>query len=158
MAETTALVTGRAFLEGPRWHGGALYISDMHDDAVLRVTEDGDVATVVKVDQPSGLGWLPDGSLLIASMTRRCVMRFDAPDLAVHADLSALAPYDINDMCVDRHGHAFVGQFGYDLRGGAAPATAPACRSGRLGTRGGRWSPHGQRHGDHRRRIDPAGR
>jgi hypothetical protein len=42
----------------------------------------------------------------------------------LHADLSSLAPYAINDMCVDRHGHAFVGQFGYDLGGGAPPATA----------------------------------
>jgi sugar lactone lactonase YvrE len=52
MAKLTALVTGRSFLEGPRWHDGALYVSDMHGDAVLRVTEDGDVATVVDVEQP----------------------------------------------------------------------------------------------------------
>ena len=56
MAPITALVTGRAFLEGPRWYEGALYVSDMHGDAVLRVTEDGDVSTVVEVEQPSGLG------------------------------------------------------------------------------------------------------
>ena len=128
MIQTTALVTGRAFLEGPRWHDGALYVSDMHGDAVLRVTEDGDVSTVVDVEQPSGLGWLPDGSLLIAAMASRCVMRFDGSDLVVHADLSALAPYDINDMCVDRYGHAFVGQFGYDMWAGAAPAAAPLIR------------------------------
>jgi SMP-30/gluconolaconase/LRE-like protein len=66
----------------------------------------------------------PDGSLLISSMMRRCVLRFDGSDLTLHADLSSLAPYAINDMCVDRHGHAFVGQFGYDLGGGAPPATA----------------------------------
>ena len=128
MTETTALVTGRAFLEGPRWHDGALYVSDMHGDAVLRVAEDGDTATVVEVEQPSGLGWLPDGSLLVCSMARRCVMRFDGSNLAVHADLSGLAPYDINDMCVDRHGHAFVGQFGYDMWGGQPPAAAPLLR------------------------------
>ena len=128
MTETTALVTGRAFLEGPRWHDGALYVSDMHGDAVLCVAEDGDTATVVEVEQPSGLGWLPDGSLLVCSMARRCVMRFDGSNLAVHADLSGLAPYDINDMCVDRHGHAFVGQFGYDMWGGQPPAAAPLLR------------------------------
>jgi sugar lactone lactonase YvrE len=128
MTDITALVTGRAFLEGPRWHEGALYVSDMHDDAVLRVREDGDVATVAEVEQPSGLGWLPDGSLLISSMACRCVMRYDGSGLAVHADLSSLAPYDINDMCVDRFGHAFVGQFGYDMRGGASPAAAALLR------------------------------
>jgi sugar lactone lactonase YvrE len=109
MAQSTPLVTGRAFLEGPRWRDGALYVSDMHGDAVLRVTENGDVSTVVELDLPSGLGWLPDGTLLISSMARRCVMRFDGSKLAVHADLSSLAQYEINDMCVDRHGHAFVG-------------------------------------------------
>jgi sugar lactone lactonase YvrE len=128
MADITALVTGRAFLEGPRWHDGALYVSDMHGDAVLRITEDGDVSTVVHVEQPSGLGWPPDGSLLITSMRRRRVMRFDGSDLAVHADLSSLATHEINDMCVDRHGHAFVGQFGYDMFGGGTPSAAALLR------------------------------
>jgi sugar lactone lactonase YvrE len=129
MADITALVTGRSFLEGPRWRDGALYVSDMHGDAVLRVTEDGDVSTVIEVEQPSGLGWLPDGSLLISSMTRRCVMRFDGSDLAVHSDLSSLASHEINDMCVDRHGHAFVGQFGFNFfGGGASPAAAALLR------------------------------
>ena len=72
---STSLVSGRAFLEGPRWHDGVLYVSDMHGDAVLSVTEDGDVSTVVELEQPSGLGWLPDGSLLISSMKRRSVKR-----------------------------------------------------------------------------------
>src|ERR1700738_4650494 len=86
------LITGRSFLEGPRWHDSALYVSDMHGDAVLRVTEDGDVTTVVEVEQPSGLGWLPDGTLLISAMTRRCVMRYDGSKLAVHADVGGVAP------------------------------------------------------------------
>ncbi|OBI92930.1 SMP-30/gluconolactonase/LRE family protein [Mycobacterium sp. 1245805.9] len=123
-----ALVTGRSFLEGPRWHDGALYVSDMHGDAVLRVGEDGDVRTVVELEQPSGLGWLPDGSMLISSMARRHVMRFDGSGLAVHADLSPFASHEINDMCVDRHGHAFVGQFGYDYAAGDEPVAAALLR------------------------------
>jgi sugar lactone lactonase YvrE len=55
-------------------------------------------------------------------------MRFDGSNLALHADLSALAPYEINDMCVDRYGHAFVAQFGYDMHGGAPPAASPLLR------------------------------
>jgi len=128
MADITALVTGRSFFEGPRWHDGALYVSDMHGDAVLRITEDGEVSTVVRLEQPSGLGWLPDGSLLISSMTPRKVMRFDGSDLAVHADLSSLAPYEINDMCIDRHGHAFIGQFGFDYAGRGTPTPAALLR------------------------------
>lgn len=128
MADIHALVTGRSFLEGPRWHDGALYVSDMHGDAVLRVSEDGEVSTLVELEQPSGLGWLPDGSMLISSMARRSVMRFDGSDLAVHADLSPFASHEINDMCVDRRGHAFVGQFGYDYAGGDKPVAAALLR------------------------------
>jgi len=128
MTAVTALVTGLSFLEGPRGRGDSLFVSDMHGDAVLRVAPDGAVTTVVEVDQPSGLGWLPDGSLLISSMAARHVMRWDGTTLSVHADLSAVAPFEINDMVVDRHGHAFVGQFGYDMRGGATPAPAALLR------------------------------
>lgn len=128
MADITSLVTGRSFLEGPRWRGDALFVSDMHGDAVLRVSADGAVQTEVAVDQPSGLGWLPDGSLLIVSMAVRRLMRWDGATLSEHADLSAHAPFEINDMVVDRHGHAFVGQFGYDLRGGGMPVEAPLLR------------------------------
>ena len=128
MADITPLVTGLSFLEGPRWRGDVLFVSDMHGDAVLAVTANGAVSTVVELEQPSGLGWLPDGSLLVSSMTARKVMRFDGNALSVHADLSGLAPYEINDMVVDRHGHAFVGQFGYALREGGAPVTSPLLR------------------------------
>ena len=128
MADITPLVTGLSFLEGPRWRGDVLFVSDMHGDAVLAVTANGAVSTVVELEQPSGLGWLPDGSLLVSSMTARKVMRFDGNALSVHADLSGLAPYEINDMVVDRHGHAFVGQFGYALREGGAPVASPLLR------------------------------
>ena len=128
MADITALVTGLNFLEGPRWRGDVLFVSDMHGDAVLEITADGGVSTVVEVDQPSGLGWMPDGTLLISSMRDRTVLRYDGHHVTVHADLSAVAPHEINDMVVDRHGHAFVGQFGYDLRGGGRPSPSPLLR------------------------------
>ena len=128
MAAPTPLLTGRSFLEGPRWRDGVLYVSDMHDDAVLRVHADGTVETVAAVDQPSGLGWLPGGDLLVVSMAARQVLRIDDRGCTLHADLSAVASHEINDMVVDRHGHAFVGQFGYDLRGGGVPAPAPLLR------------------------------
>lgn len=128
MPEITTLLAGRSFLEGPRWHDGTLYVSDMHADAVLRVDPAGEISTVVEVEQPSGLGWLPDGTLLVSSMTSRTVQRFDGTTRRVHADLTAFAGHEINDMVVDRHGHAFVGQFGYDLRGGGRPAPAALLR------------------------------
>jgi sugar lactone lactonase YvrE len=124
------LVGGRAFLEGPRWHDGALYVSDMHGHEVLRVTMDGAVEVLASVDgAPSGLGWLPDGPMLIVSMDDRKVLR-RGPDgtLHEHADASSVAPHEINDMVVDAYGHAFVSQFGYDHHGGAKIQPAPVLR------------------------------
>ena len=118
--EITTLLDGRAFLEGPRWRGNSLYVSDMHAHEVIRVDADGKVDVVATLPgEPSGLGWLPDGRMLIVSMEDRRVLRRDADgSLVEHADLSHLSRYQINDMVVDARGHTFVGQMGYDLHGG----------------------------------------
>lgn len=122
---TTTLADGFVFLEGPRWHDGALWVSDMWGYEVLRVTEDGARETVCAVPaRPSGLGFLPDGTPLVVSMADRRVMRVEQGRPALHADLSDLAGGDCNDMWVDRDGRAYVGNFGYDLFGGATPAKA----------------------------------
>ena len=130
MANLQTLLGGRAFLEGPRWHDGALYVSDMHAHEVLRVATDGAVDVLARLDAaPSGLGWLPDGSMLIVSMDdRRILRRGDDGSLTQHADLSELASHAINDMVVDGAGHAFVSQFGCDLFGGEVPKPAPLLR------------------------------
>jgi sugar lactone lactonase YvrE len=70
-------------------------------------------------DRPSGLGWLPDGRLLVVSMHRRAVLRRESDGtLVTHADLSAVATGDTNDMVVAADGTAYVGNFGSDLLGG----------------------------------------
>ena len=129
MAGLETLIGGRAFLEGPRWHDGALWVSDMHAHEVLRVGMDGRDEVVAQLESaPSGLGWLPDGTMLIVSMDERRVLRLVDDELAEHADCSAHASHEINDMVVDRHGHAFVSQFGYDHHGGAKLQPAPVLR------------------------------
>ncbi len=107
------LVEGLVFGEGPRWRGDRLWFSDMHGEAVHTVDRNGRLETVVEVPgrRPSGLGFLPDGSLLIVSMVEREVLRWDGTDLTVHADLRALVPDGCNDMVVDAHGNAYVGSF-----------------------------------------------
>ena len=124
--DTTVLTDGLCFGEGPRWRDGALWFSDMHDQRIIRVTRDGNSETIVKLedDQPSGLGWLPDGKLLIVSMSKRQLLLWDGAQLSVHADLSDLAAWHCNDMIVDSTGNAYVGNFGFDLHNGATPKTA----------------------------------
>lgn len=126
--QTQVLLDGLCFGEGPRWHDGALWLSDMHAHRVLRVSPTGTAKTVVEVPgQPSGLGWLPPasgGDLLVVSMVDRQLLRWDGTTLARHADLSALASFHCNDMVVDAAGRAYVGNFGFDLHARAAPRPA----------------------------------
>jgi sugar lactone lactonase YvrE len=114
---TKVLAGGIFFGEGPRWRDGRLWFSDFYDHSVKSVSPAGDLKTEFTIDdQPSGLGWAPDGSMLIVSMTRRQLLR-RAPDgsIGVHADLSSLATFHCNDMVVDAAGRAYVGNFGFNL-------------------------------------------
>jgi sugar lactone lactonase YvrE len=120
----TPFLNQLAFPESPRWHEGALWFSDFHTHRVQRVDMAGRCETVVTVPgQPSGLGWLPDGRLLIVSMTDRCLLRLDGKVLTEVADLSALAPFHCNDMVVDARGRAYVGNFGFDFAAKQTPRT-----------------------------------
>jgi sugar lactone lactonase YvrE len=113
--KTTVLLDGLAFPESPRWHGDRLWFSDMFGDEVRTVTLDGMVETILQVPgQPSGLGWLPDGRLLIVSMHDRRLLRLDPGGLTTAAELSDLAPWHCNDMVVDAVGRAYIGNFGFD--------------------------------------------
>ena len=110
------LADGLHFGEGPRWHQGKLWFSDFFDHAVKTVDLTGTVETKLTVaGRPSGLGWLPDGRLLVVSMTDRLLLRFEPDALVVHADLSGIATFHCNDMVVDAVGRAYVGNFGFDL-------------------------------------------
>ncbi len=107
---------GLQFAEGPRWHHGKLWFSDFYDHAVKTLATDGTVETKLTVpEQPSGLGWLPDGRLLVVSMLDRRVLRLEDDELVVHAELSTIAEFHCNDMVVDAVGRAYVGNFGFDL-------------------------------------------
>jgi sugar lactone lactonase YvrE len=74
--------------------------------------------------QPSGLGWLPDGRLLIVSMQDRKLLRLEGAQLVEHSDLCDIAAFHCNDMVVSAKGHAYVGNFGSDILGGAQPVPA----------------------------------
>lgn len=116
MANTTVLTGGLYFGEGPRWHEGRLWFSDFYDHAVKSMDATGRVRVEHRFDdQPSGLGWLPDGRLLVVSMRERKVLRQEGDGFVLHADLSGLAPHLCNDMVVDGVGRAWVGNFGFDL-------------------------------------------
>lgn len=116
MSDAKVLVTGLHFGEGPRWHDGRLWFSDFYDHAVKSVSPAGDVRVELQIDDhPSGLGWLPDGRLLVVSMNRRLLLRVDPDAVRVHAELGSVAAHRANDMVVDAQGRAYVGNFGFAL-------------------------------------------
>ena len=122
MRTLKVLLDGLAFPEGPRWHDGKFYFSDMHAHRVIAVDMAGTSEVVCEVSAwPSGLGWLPDGRMLVVSMTDRKLLRLDRDGLKTVADISKLAPFHCNDMVVDAEGRAYIGNFGFDLQANEKP-------------------------------------
>jgi len=119
--EKTAFLVkdGLTYAEAPRIRGKHLYASIMHEKCVLKF--DVDTNELVKRidfdDKVSGLGWLPDGKMLVVAMTRRMILRYDesADECEDYADLSEVTRIYANDMVVDELGNAYVGNFGFDV-------------------------------------------
>ena len=121
------VLDGLYFGEGPRWHEGSLWFSDMHDHRVVRTNLDGTATTVVTIthDEPSGLGWLPDGRLLVVAMETQRLLRVEHDGTVVeHADLSHIARGSINDMIVAADGTAYVGDMGSRIHDPSSPRVA----------------------------------
>ena len=117
--KTSTLMEGLTFGEGPRWHEGKFYFSDFYSHKVFSLDMDGNYELIVEVQgQPSGLGWMPDGTMLIVSMKDRKLLGFYNNKLSEVADLSDLAGFHCNDMVVDNKGNAYVGNFGFNTYSG----------------------------------------
>ncbi len=107
---TSELAHGFCFGEGPRWFEGLLWFSDMLGEAIHTVTLSGSMTTLpVPGHSPSGLGFRPDGTLLIVSTQRRQVLSYDGDTVEPITDLTDLAPAPLGDMVVDELGRAYVG-------------------------------------------------
>ncbi|MEH6543125.1 MAG: SMP-30/gluconolactonase/LRE family protein [Porticoccaceae bacterium] len=113
---TSPFVDDFVFLESPRWHDGKLWVSDMFGCAVYTIAADGNRTEVAKFpERPSGINFMPDGSVVIVSMADRKLMKVENGQLSEYADLSAMLAYDINDCVCDAKGNIYVGTFGYDV-------------------------------------------
>ncbi|MGD0933656.1 MAG: SMP-30/gluconolactonase/LRE family protein [Streptosporangiaceae bacterium] len=129
--EISVVLKDRAFLECPRWHDDRIWVADFYRHEVVSAAADGqDLRVEATVpQQPSGLGWLPDGRLLVVSMRDHKLLRRETSgELVVHADLADHVDGYPNDMVVDAHGRAYVGNFGFDLMGGADVAPSGLLR------------------------------
>ncbi len=115
--EARVLREGLTFGEGPRWHDGRLWYSDFYRHAIFSTDEEGanERLEVSVPNQPSGLGWLPDGDLLYVSMTDQVVMRRHDGTSSLFCDISPYCGFWANEMIVSASGFAYVGSFGFDL-------------------------------------------
>ena len=118
--KTEVLLDGLFFPEGPRWHAGKLWFSDMQGLHVMTVDATGRSENIIEVKgSPSGLGWLPDGRLQVVSMLDRRLLRLEDDGLVEVADLNHLASFHCNDMVMDQQGRAYIGNFGFDYAANA---------------------------------------
>jgi sugar lactone lactonase YvrE len=125
----TTVLEGGSYFEGPRWHDGQWWVSDFYRHTVSSVTPGSPETVLLEVEnQPSGLGWLPDGSLLVVSMKDQRLLRWSDGSVSTYADLSDVCGGHLNDLVVDASGRAFVGDFGFDLMGGGPPSSSSVKR------------------------------
>jgi len=114
--ETSIVLEGLHFPECLRWCDDRLFFSDMYGDRVQSFDpETGDLSTVAEVFHPGGIGWLPDGRMLVVASEDRRILEVSEAGNRSYADLSGVAPGWVNDMLVDRTGRIYAGNFGYDL-------------------------------------------
>ncbi|MEV6985925.1 SMP-30/gluconolactonase/LRE family protein [Sphaerisporangium sp. NPDC051017] len=124
--ELQTLATGGAYFEAPRWHDGLWWVSDLYRKGIFTYTSEGKEEQVVALEhQPSGLGFMPDGSLLYVSQEDHRIYRRAADGTTtLHADVSEHCRGDLNDLVVDERGYAYAGFFGFDPFAGEPPAKA----------------------------------
>jgi sugar lactone lactonase YvrE len=122
--EPRVFAEGFMFLEAPKWREGQLWVSDVFDHKVYALSSMGHPVTIIDVpNRPSGLGFLSDGSLIIASAKDSRLLRFAGGELSEYADLSKHTTGWLNDFAVDPCDRIYAGNFGYDFVAGEAPKT-----------------------------------
>ncbi|MGD9998788.1 MAG: SMP-30/gluconolactonase/LRE family protein [Acidimicrobiia bacterium] len=114
------VVDGFLFGEGPRWRDGRLWFSDMLAGVVYSVGDDQRLVVELELARPSGLGFLPDGALLVVGREYKTLdgelvslpqlVRHDAAGESQVLELTDGS--NLNDMVVSAAGFAYLDLYG----------------------------------------------
>ena len=117
--KATKLVEDFIFLEGAKWRGERLWVSDVFDHKVYRIGLNGEREKVVDVPhRPSGLGFLPDGAPIVASSMDFRLYKIVGTSIEEYVDLTPHVGGHVNDFTIDPQGRIYVGNFGYNYDAG----------------------------------------
>jgi sugar lactone lactonase YvrE len=115
--EITPILEGYGFFENPHWRGDQLWLADKAKGVVYGVSEDGEVEEGGRFDETiTGIGWTPEGALLVATLDLTVWRRDADGSLVRHADLTAADPHHMTDMLVDKQGRMYLAHAGFSLR------------------------------------------
>ncbi|OBF22224.1 SMP-30/gluconolactonase/LRE family protein [Mycobacterium sp. ACS4331] len=100
-------LAGLVYGEGPRWHDGRLWFTDGLAGRVCSAGASGDLVVEATIPRASGLGWLPDRTLVVSTLFEPSLHYVDPAGSASVSDLSGLA-WSTNDMVVAPDGRTYV--------------------------------------------------
>jgi len=120
---------GLAFPGCPRWHAGALWFVDRHEGQVVTMRGPNDATVAAEVPGgAAGLGWLPDGTLVVGAAAERTVLALRGDSLEPLVHLRDFGTFPLNDLTVSPAGRLYTTDYGTDPAGGEAPVpTAMIC-------------------------------
>ncbi len=107
------LTRGLYFGESPRWRDGTLYVSDMLGKKVYAIDAAGNRRVIAEMPhKPNGMGFLPNGELILSSMHEARLYRYTPQGPELYADLSAVFTGYVGDMVIDQQGRIYVDDVG----------------------------------------------
>jgi len=107
------LTRGLYFGESPRWRDGTLYVSDMLGKKVYAIDAAGNRRVIAEMPhKPNGMGFLPNGELILSSMHEARLYRWTPQGPELYADLSAVFTGYVGDMVIDQQGRIYVDDVG----------------------------------------------
>ena len=110
------IVQGLYFPEGARWQADRLLFAEIHAGRLSSVDDAGRHEVIAEFNSPcSGLGTLPDGSVVVSLMQRSQLVRVAAGAVTLHADLGDLGFDHINDIITDADGRTYVDALMYHM-------------------------------------------